>query len=109
MYRKTIIVFLLLAVLLAACQGEKQAEPVEVEVVSPTKAPTAPPTATAKPEPTATTPPTTTAFTGSECTLVSSMPKPSAELESLFSPTEDDWIKGPDTAAVTIVEYGDYQ
>jgi hypothetical protein len=105
MYKKTIIIFLLLAVLSAACQGEKQTEPEEVKGETSTAAPTA----TATPEPTATTPPTPTTFTGSECTLVSSMPKPSVELESLFSPTEDDWIKGSDTAIVTIVEYGDFQ
>jgi hypothetical protein len=113
MYRKTIIIFLLLAVLLAACQGEAPTEPSEVPSVSATKVPTATPTAIPteadKPEPTATTPPTATVFTGSECTLVSSISEPSAEYVSLFSPTEDDWIKGPETAAVTIVEYGDYQ
>jgi len=33
-----------------------------------------------------------------------------AEQESLFLPiTEDDWVIGPETAAVTLIEYGDFQ
>ncbi len=37
-------------------------------------------------------------------------PTPQPEDLALFSPDpERDWIKGPDDAAITIVEYGDYQ
>ena len=44
-----------------------------------------------------------------ECTLVSDQPDVPAELVAIFGVTEDDWVKGPQTAAVTIVEYGDFQ
>jgi hypothetical protein len=45
----------------------------------------------------------------SECTLVSSLPDPSQEYAELFVVTEDDWVIGPEDAAVTIIEYGDFQ
>jgi hypothetical protein len=45
----------------------------------------------------------------SECTLVSSLPDPSQEYANIFSVTKDDWIIGPEDAAVTIIEYGDFQ
>lgn len=31
------------------------------------------------------------------------------ENEQISPPTEDDWSQGPETAAVTIIEYGDFQ
>jgi hypothetical protein len=44
------------------------------------------------------------------CTVVSFNPTPEPTLQALFpSPGEEDWIKGPDTAAVTIIEYSDFQ
>ena len=44
-----------------------------------------------------------------ECTLVSDQPDVPAELVAIFGITEDDWVKGPETAAVTFVEYSDFQ
>jgi hypothetical protein len=44
-----------------------------------------------------------------ECTLVSDQPDVPAEYAAIFGVTEDDWVLGPDTAALTIVEYGDFQ
>ena len=44
-----------------------------------------------------------------ECTLVSDQPDAPAEFVAIFGVTEDDWAKGPETAAVTFVEYGDFQ
>jgi hypothetical protein len=44
-----------------------------------------------------------------ECTLVSDQPDAPAEFVEIFGVNEKDWIKGPDTAAVTFVEYGDFQ
>jgi hypothetical protein len=44
-----------------------------------------------------------------ECTLVSNQPDVPAEYAAIFGVTESDWVKGPETAALTIVEYGDFQ
>jgi hypothetical protein len=44
-----------------------------------------------------------------ECTLVSDQPDVPPELEAIFGVTEDDWVVGPDSAAVTFVEYSDFQ
>jgi protein-disulfide isomerase len=44
-----------------------------------------------------------------ECTLVSDQPDVAPELEAIFGVTEDDWVIGPDSAAVTFVEYSDFQ
>ena len=44
-----------------------------------------------------------------ECSLVSDQPEAPAELVAIFGVTENDWVKGPDTAAVTFVEYSDFQ
>ena len=50
-----------------------------------------------------------TAGTQMECTLVSDQPEVPAELEAIFGVTEDDWVVGPEGAAVTFVEYSDFQ
>ena len=59
-------------------------------------------------EPTATTIKTLTGPT-SECTLVSSLPESSPEYADIFAVQDDDWVFGPEDAAVTIIEYGDFQ
>lgn len=43
------------------------------------------------------------------CTAVSFRPTPAPELVTLFSPQPGDWIYGSEDAAVTIVEYSDFQ
>jgi PBP1b-binding outer membrane lipoprotein LpoB len=45
----------------------------------------------------------------SECTIVSAPMDPDSPYADLFAVTENDWVIGPETAALTIVEYGDYQ
>jgi hypothetical protein len=44
------------------------------------------------------------------CTVVSMIPEPDPSIAALFPPiTEDDWVKGPADAVVTILEYSDFQ
>lgn len=47
--------------------------------------------------------------TTSECTLVSSLPDAPEEYAELFSVQEDDWVVGSENAAITLIEYGDFQ
>lgn len=51
----------------------------------------------------------TLAGPASECTLVSSLPEPSPEYADIFAVKDNDWTIGPEDAAVTIIEYGDFQ
>lgn len=71
-------------------------------------------------QPTATTPPTETIPAPTEqalsgvseptCVPIPPPPTPSAEELAVFSPDpESDWIKGPEDAAITIIEYADFQ
>lgn len=54
--------------------------------------------------------PRTAAAGQSGCTVISQEPTPDPTLEVLLPlPDENDWIKGPDDAHVTIIEYGDFQ
>lgn len=44
------------------------------------------------------------------CTVVSRQPTPGPTEQSLVPPVSaDDWTHGPDDAAVTFIEYGDFQ
>lgn len=45
----------------------------------------------------------------SECTVVSSLPGHDDEIPDVFVVKEDDWVIGPEDAAITIIEYGDFQ
>jgi hypothetical protein len=120
---KRLIVFLILALfLLGACSG---AEQVAVSENSETNTESQPTEAVfSEDEPTEAVPteikPTEAAASDSgsgvsisgvqmECTLVSDQPDAPAEFVELFGVTEDDWAKGSETAAVTFVEYGDFQ
>jgi len=46
----------------------------------------------------------------SGCTVVARRPTPGPTQESIFPPVgSEDWVRGPDTARVTIIEYSDFQ
>ena len=93
MLRKALIPLLLLLLLLSACQGS---QPSGVLPTNTLKAafPTRAPTRTKAPG----------------CTVVSPRPTSGPTEQSLFPAHKDsDWVMGPLTATVTVIEYGDYQ
>jgi hypothetical protein len=117
-----VLVFLMTMLLLAACRSASEApatqaaEP-ETETQSTEVQPTEAQPTEAQP---AQVDPTETAAAKSggdgsatgtqmECTLVSDQPEVPAELEAIFGVTDDDWVVGPESAAVTFVEYSDFQ
>ncbi len=106
MFKRTYV--LLLPLLIAACSGE--AEPTSSAVLP---APTETVAVAALPSPSPVVEPSSTPESNvefvSECTLVSSLPEAPSEFAELFGITGGDWVDGPDTAALTIVEYGDFQ
>jgi hypothetical protein len=112
--KRFLIPAILLALLLGACQG---GAPASTEAApSPTVlayAATQPPddSFAAVTEPAA----AGTQVSGSSgsspgCTVVSPQPTPGPTEQSLFPPvTDQDWVQGPETASITIIEYGDFQ
>ena len=108
---------ILLFVTLTACRPTQQpprhqptAQPAiaDTSQVSPAGTPIAsPPTPATAQEPAPTPPAGVEAM---ECTLVSASPEPDSTSVSLFPPvSESDWTIGPANAALTIIEYGDFQ
>ena len=117
--RKWIVLSLLLAGLLTACSpGEKspaltlQPEPTETfslklpthtALPTPTSEVTATAAATEEPLPIS-----DEAMAG--CTAKSLFPTPNPTMEALFPAVSDeDWVRGPETASVTLIEYSDFQ
>ena len=87
--RKTIFLIGIAVFLLSACDAGSEATSTATEVV--VNLPNTP------------TP-------GAECTSIKVLPTPGAEEESLFpSVSENDMVRGPADAVVTIIEYGDFQ
>ena len=111
---RKITLFLLFSLLLAACNSTsipsespaaEQTSLVPTDTVQPTEA--LPPTAA---PPTETEPPAEVDFTANSCTLQTLLEEPDEEEASRFpAVSELDNQVGPADAAVTIVEYGDFQ
>lgn len=99
MLKRIWIIILLLIVLLTACQ-RGQDTPVVESTDQPTAAPTQPAAQTGQGE---------TAMQAT-CTVVSSFTAAESTEQSPFpAVSESDWVKGPETARVTITEYSDFQ
>ena len=88
--RKSIFSFSILVLFLSACSASAPTSPTPAEVrpiLPETPTPAAP-----------------------ECSGINIVPTPSGEVSSLFPPvSEGDMVRGPVDAAVTIIEYGDFQ
>jgi len=105
MLNKIPLLLMSLAFLLTACQGATQIAP------DPTAGEIPPDTLLA---PTWTSAPAATSTGGpageAACTVISPQPTAGPTEQSLFPPVSDaDWVRGPDSAAVTITEYSDFQ
>jgi len=110
MLKRFLIPILVSAFLLAACVGKAQTQVVEAAAE---EADPASEVAQTEPDPTETPElvaeePAPVEFV-SECTIVSTPMDPATPYADLFAVTGRDWVIGPDDAALTIVEYGDYQ
>jgi len=110
-----LILFILVALVLTACQSST---PTELVVATAEAAVTQPPADTTVPtevsEPAATEASEDATANESvvraKCTVESRDPTPGPTEESIFAPvSESDWARGLDTAAVTIIEYSDFQ
>jgi len=107
MQKRYLVLLVLTPILLTACSGAKASpvveRPTQSKEMLPTERATTQPTSVPKSdkEP--------QSVLLSECTVVSALPEPPAEFVELFSVNENDWVVGPVDAAVTLIEYGDFQ
>ncbi len=97
-------VYLILAILgtwvLAGCLPTVQATPTSTATSKPQVAPTV----------ILTVPAQSAIAPSSGCTVVSQKPTPGPTEVSKFPPvSETDWVKGPASAQITIIEYSDFQ
>ena len=113
--RRLLIPLILFTLILAACQSSTPVATEitgETETIQNTEAPTNTVVNSETPQETA---PSTEEVVSTDspppgCTVISPKPTPGPTQQSLFPPAgEEDWITGPDDAAITIIEYGDFQ
>ena len=102
MKKSFLLYLLLMAVGLAGCLPQVQATPTSTS------------TATTEARPASTvvlSVPTQSAFLPDPgCTVITQKPTPGPTVESIYPSVSDaDWVKGPASAKVTIIEYSDFQ
>lgn len=89
---------LLVILVLAGCSS-----PTQPQVIFPSPSP---PSAVQKSTPGVV---TTISAAPAGCTVISPKPSPGPTEVSLFPPvSEGEWVKGPETASITFIEYGDF-
>jgi len=100
MRRYILIILMLTALGLAGCLPQVQASPTPTATTATRPAPTVMLTV-----------PTQAALSPvSSCTVITQKPTPGPTAESIFpSISSTDWVKGPASAKVTIIEYSDFQ
>ncbi len=107
MPKYTLILLIVIALGLTACQGQSQTSPT---AVSPTVA--IPPTATQAADAPTSTETVDQSVVGAPpgCTVISPPPTPGPTEQSAFPPvSEKDWMIGPEDAEITLIEYSDFQ
>jgi cyclophilin family peptidyl-prolyl cis-trans isomerase/protein-disulfide isomerase len=99
--RKLVLLFLMLIVIaLSSCLPQTQVRPLStatsISRLGPTALVTVPTQAALVPN--------------SSCTVVTLKPTPGPTPETIYPPVSTtDWVKGPDSAKITVVEYADFQ
>ena len=110
MYKRLLLILVLIPLLLVACtEASPDVQPKADEEDTALAGDAPPVVEPVEPDPTATTITPKAVGPEMECTLVSDLPEAPAELVEIFGVKENDWVQGPDTAAVTFVEYSDFQ
>ena len=107
MQKRIYIILILLALTITACQGSVGGE----AATQPVQA-TSEPTSAAEPTATGVAEDTQAEISARpmKCTVESRSPTPGPTEQSVFPPvTDSDWVRGSDSAKVTIVEYSDFQ
>ena len=107
MPKHTLFLIFMIAVTLAACQAQSQASPTPITPAAATQR-----TATQEAVAPSATDAGQEAVAGAPagCTVISPQKTPGPTEQSVFPPvTEKDWSTGPKDAAITLIEYGDFQ
>lgn len=109
---KKLVLLLMVSVFvfLAACSGSQLTTTPEMSKSEPEATATDIAQSTATSEPKQSSPLLAGSDEPTECNVVGLLPPLDPTQQALFPPvTEGEWIKGPSNAAVTIVEYSDFQ
>lgn len=114
MPKRLLLPAILIAWALASCQASPSTPAVPVSTSSPTAQPSATASAATTQAPTSSPAPSLepagTTSIPQGCTVVSPQPTPGPTQQSIFPPVSDkDWVQGPATASVTLLEYSDFQ
>jgi hypothetical protein len=99
MLRRLVFILFVLSMALAACQANQAGtQPTATTALLPPTGETAAPPEMPEGVPMA------------DCVPVSFNPTPEPTMAALLPPPQDgEWIKGPDSALVTVIEYSDFQ
>ncbi len=99
--RRIVLIFIIIATfMLGACSSQVPQKATPPATPPPaTPSPSLPPASTSSAE-----------LASAGCTVQSPFPTPGPTEQSLFPPAgENDWVSGPDSAAMTLLEYSDFQ